>query len=180
MPKATARLWVSYNQYSVQGEAFDVSGWDYTGFNGLVAAITGAGRLAKPGELGEWAVVMTGTEMGYVRVTADVRDTAPEQLDLDGWDDVAEVSLALTGERAGVVTDSDADELDKLPEFTAVGPGPYRVRVHARGRDEGNRALRVSGEPVEEHLIVMWRAPYSPEVVHKATDAYGAELRLDY
>jgi hypothetical protein len=107
MPKATARLWVSYNQYYVQGEASDVSGWDYTGFNGLVAAITGTGHLAKPGELGEWTVIMTGTEMGYVRVTVDVRDTGPEQLDLDGWDDVAEVSLALTGERAGVVTDSD-------------------------------------------------------------------------
>jgi hypothetical protein len=38
--------------------------------------------------------------------------------------------------------------------------------------------LQVTREPVEEHLIVVWRALYSPEVVHKATDAYGAELRL--
>ncbi|MFF5257648.1 hypothetical protein ACFY4C_01785 [Actinomadura viridis] len=63
-----------------------------------------------------------------------------------------------------------------LPPSAALGPGPYRVRAHARGRDTG-RALRGTGEMVEDYLFQIWPAPPAPEIIHKQTDAYGAVLR---
>lgn len=170
MSKATAIVPVSYNQYYIGGEIFDVEAGEYTGFYGLVAALDAPGRFAVPGQ---FAVVMTGTETGDVRVSVDIRATTPQEVDLDAWDEVVEVSLSLPGRRRGVTT-FNVDDFD-LPNFPE--PGPYRVRVHARGRDQGQDLLIVEDNPVEEHLILVWPAPPTPEAVHKLTDAYGATIR---
>jgi hypothetical protein len=74
------------------------------------------------------------------------------------------------------VTDMD-DESSSLPPFSAAGPGPHRVRVHARGRDAGQQALLVDGDPVEEHLIQIWSAPVAPTLAIKLTDDYGKTMR---
>lgn len=172
MISKTARLSVGDNQYWICGNEFDVGDWSYTGFNGLVASLAAPGVLRDPGE---FAVVMTGTETGDVRVTVEADPAEPGPPDLDAWDEIVEVSLLL-GEEAGVGTDMD-DESASLPPITAAGPGPYRVRVHARGRDAGQRALLVDGEAVEEHLIQIWSAPVAPTVAIKLTDAFGKTMR---
>ncbi|MFI0790923.1 hypothetical protein ACH4Q6_35710 [Streptomyces lydicus] len=83
------------------------------------------------------------------------------------------MSLSLPGRRRGGTT-SNVDDFD-LPDFPETGP--YRVRVHARGRDQGQDLLIVEDDPVEEHLILVWPAPPTPETVHKLSDAYGALIR---
>lgn len=53
--------------------------------------------------------------------------------------------------------------------FATAGPGWYRIRIHARGRDEGESNTGTT----EEHLISVWPAPPEPDHVHKATDAFA-------
>ncbi|WP_269856980.1 hypothetical protein [Streptomyces sp. RPT161] len=70
------------------------------------------------------------------------------------------------------------DEPEEMP-ISAAGPGWYRLRVYARGRDQGAEAidLDIDDDPVEEYLIQSWPAPQAPETHHKMTDAHGAEVR---
>ncbi|MFJ5535378.1 hypothetical protein [Streptomyces sp. NPDC093261] len=174
MISKTARLCVTDNQYWIHGDVFDVTEWRYMGFNGLVASIAAPGVLRDPGD---FAIVMTGTESGPVSVTVQADAHEPGPADPDAWDEVVEVSLLLPGDKPAVVTDFDDDESSSLPALTVLGPGPYRVRVHARGRDAGQEALMVEDEPVEEHLIQVWPAPAAPTQVIKTSDTYGMTFR---
>lgn len=155
------------------GDVFDVTDWAYGGFNGLIASLNAPGRLTAAGQ---FAVIMTGTETGGLTVTVDVRTGPPADVDLIGWDDIVEVSLSLPGDRP-VVT-SDRPEAG-LPDLTEAQPGPFRVRVHARGRDAGYERVMIDFDeaPVEEHLIIVWPAAVAPETVHKLTDQTGREIR---
>ncbi|MGW2696108.1 hypothetical protein ACWC3Y_30610 [Streptomyces sp. NPDC001296] len=174
MISKTAQFCVADNQYWIHGDVYDVTEWRYTGFNGLVASIAAPGVLRDPGD---FAIVMTGTETGPVSATVQAAAREPGPANLDAWDEVVEVSLMLPGENPAVVTDFDDDESSSLPAFTVLGPGPYRVRVHARGRDAGQEALMVDDEPVEEHLIQVWPAPAAPTHVIKTSDTYGTTFR---
>ncbi|MGW2803196.1 hypothetical protein [Streptomyces sp. NPDC001269] len=116
---------------------------------------------------------MTGTESGPVSVTVRAAAREPGPAHLDAWDEVVEVSLLLPGENPAVVTDFDDDESSSLLAFTVLGPGLYRVRVHARGRDAGQEALMVD----DEHLIQVWPAPAAPTHVIKTSDTYGTPFR---
>jgi hypothetical protein len=57
----------------------------------------------------------------------------------------------------------------------------YRLRVHARGRDHGRQVAiidtAVGDEPVEEHQILIWPAPPTPEERLKLTDTVGEQIR---
>jgi hypothetical protein len=134
----------------------------YSGFNGLISS---------NGALG---IIMTGTESGPVKVEADWRDDEPAP-DLDSWDDVVEISMNFAAHEGSLYGPEDsAEEARTVP---ALPPGTYRVRVHARGRDQGNAVRNVWDTPVEEHLIITWPSPTHPETLHKLTDQYGAETR---
>jgi hypothetical protein len=131
--------------------------------NGLVA-------VAGPGA----AVVYTGISSGAVAVSVEARTTPPAAVDTDGWDEIVEVGMAAPAGRirvAALMADPPAD----LADLTAAGPGPYRVRIHARGRDTAPDG--VSREPVESYLIVAWPGADEAERVHRRTDRYGAGLR---
>ncbi|MEU2726066.1 hypothetical protein [Streptomyces smyrnaeus] len=67
------------------------------------------------------------------------------------------------------------DDPPDLPVLAPAGPGSYRVRVHARGRDIAPDG--VAEEPVEDYLLIVWPAPPEPDTVHKQTDNFGAEWR---
>ncbi|MFJ4188167.1 hypothetical protein [Kitasatospora sp. NPDC089509] len=63
---------------------------------------------------------------------------------------------------AVAVSSPTADPTDPflaLPPLPHHGPGPYRVRVHTRGRDDGKDLGHNFGEPVEHHLIQARPAP---------------------
>jgi hypothetical protein len=118
--------------------------------NGLVAAVS------------DGVVVRTGTADGHVGLEFHVTEDAPPEVETDGWDEVVEVSwTAPSGWARFVGCD--------LETGTPPWPGDYRVRVHARGRDdvEGREDLRFD----------VWPAPAAPPMVHKHFDLLGHRLR---
>ncbi|MFI2367550.1 hypothetical protein [Streptomyces sp. NPDC018833] len=66
---------------------------------------------------------------------------------------------------------SPAFAVDDAGNFATAGEGWYRVRVQARGRDEGN--AQEGDDLVEEHLLSVWPAPPQPDVVHIADDTFA-------
>src|SRR5947209_4852588 len=89
--------------------------------NGLIAVQPGA------------AVVFTGIHTGVVTAWVDPRSEPPAEVDMTGWHEVVEVSMQAPTGRVAVA--SPEAEPPDLPSLTTAGPGSYRVRVHARGRD---------------------------------------------
>jgi hypothetical protein len=155
---------VTHSQYYLAelGAISTVSPAMYSGFNGLISS---------NGALG---IIMTGTESGPVKVAADWRDDEPAP-DLDSWDDVVEISMNFARYQASLYGPEDsAEEARTVP---TLPPGTYRVRVHARGRDQGNAVRNVRDTPIEEHLIITWPSPMRPETLHKLTDQCGVEIR---
>lgn len=104
-----------------------------------------------------FAIVMTGTEFGPVRLRYEPYDQALP-LPLDGWDDVVEVSMRLTDATTihGPIPD---DRVRALPPVSHRGAGTYRIRVHTRGRDAARDLGDIDGTPVEDHLLQAWPAP---------------------
>jgi hypothetical protein len=149
--EVSTRLHVADGQYWIWDPAGDLALPEK--YDGLIAATA---RLA---------VVRTGTHTGWVAVRAAVAGAAPD-LDTDGWDEVAEVSLSTTPDSPGLGVISDGTGPHELAALTPAGSGSYRVRVLARGRNDGAADV-VAGAPVEEHLIQVWPAPPAPEAVHK-------------
>ncbi|MFE9112258.1 hypothetical protein ACFYN9_21930 [Streptomyces collinus] len=119
--------------------------------------------------------VTTGIHTGDVYVTVEPYAQAPETA--HGWEEIAEISChSPSGEL--LVTPFMDDPAD-LPSLASQGPGSYRLRVHARGRD---RAVdqTVIDEVVESYLIQSWPATDvvgQDALLVKATDAYGAQVR---
>ncbi|MFC6929310.1 hypothetical protein ACFQHO_02380 [Actinomadura yumaensis] len=72
---------------------------------------------------------------------------------LKGWDRVTEVGFDSPRGKARVGALAEGDETG-LPVLTVAGKGPYRLRVHVRGRDES--PLQVEGPPVERHLLIVF------------------------
>jgi hypothetical protein len=168
------------HQLTCGDELHYLSGWDecdlenfsYKGFNGLVATLNVQGQLAEPGV---HAVVMTGTDTGPIALTVELLDAPPGAVDTESWAEVVDFSPAFEDGDLVVSTVNDTGD-EEFPDFSDLPPGPYRVRLHARGRDQANEDVMVEDEPIEEHLLQVWPAPSAPSEVHKVTDAYGAEI----
>jgi hypothetical protein len=111
------------------------------------------------------ALLFTGINTGYVNVTVDARTEPPEGVDVADWDEVCEVSMEAPGGRLAVLGPMAPNE-GELGWLSAVGPGCYRVRVHARGR--GALVDGVAYEPIEDYLFLSWPHPPAPERTHKA------------
>ena len=125
------------------------------------------------------ARVHTGIDIGPVRVTVDTHDTPPDRIDDSlPWDEIVEVSLAAPlGELR--VDSPQTGPVMELPPLTPHGPGTYRLRIHARGRDASVHT--VQGDlPPEEYLLTSWPAVPSPELVIRLTDQCGYSRRLSH
>ncbi|MET8102882.1 hypothetical protein ABZV29_41755 [Streptomyces sp. NPDC005236] len=116
---------------------------------------------------------MTGIHTGDVDVTVTVHETEPA-VDRGQWQDIVEISAHSTsGELMVRGTMDDLDE--ELPVLSCRGPGDYRLRVHARGRDT---AVDLAPDEVTEwYLIQAWPAPAQKVAVIRQTDGYGASVR---
>ncbi|SEB30707.1 hypothetical protein SAMN04490357_0068 [Streptomyces misionensis] len=171
----TRDIYVDSGQYYIHGDNYDTSNWRFDNLNGLVGVLDSAGYPSGPGE---FAIVATGLNSGEVRVTIEICSERPSEVDCNNWDEIAEVSLALASDWPRISTMIPTDALKELPDFSSVGPGPYRVRVHARGRDAANELMDLPDgqEPVEEHLVQVWAAPSTASRVHKQTDNVGKRL----
>lgn len=166
MPVVTARMHIAEGQY-------EISDWDPDREFGLPDPGGASGLVGvSPGV----AVVITGTQFGYVSIGVQAGESGPG-LDTGQWDEVVEVSVVSGPGGQGLCVTSGGDGPEEFLQLTPPGAGSYRVRVHARGRDAGADLDVVEDEPVEEHLLQIWAAPLAPEVIHKTTDEVGAGLR---
>jgi hypothetical protein len=127
-------------------------------------------------------LVAAGIDRGNVQVSVLATDHDPgldqHWDDLAAWDDVAEVSLycprgALTVERLEY---GPFDPRPDLPVLSAHGPGHYRLRIFASGRDRDFD--KVVDASAERFHIVAWPAPSTASLIVKATTRCGYGLRM--
>jgi hypothetical protein len=148
-------VYVHYGQiYLLDGEG-DLPNFD------LAQTTSGGIIRVGPGE----ALMMTGLHTGKVGFKVSVHDHHPPP-DLDGYEDVVEVSFESRDGRASLVGWAGEYSRD-LPPLPA-GPGTYRVRYHARGMDAAAAAVN-SDAPIDEYLLQVWPAPPSPAMTLKRT-----------
>lgn len=104
--------------------------------------------------------VRSGQESGSVSVTLSVVEE-PAELNPVVWDEIVDVSWYAPNGGAAFAGSGETTQI------TPPWRGDYRVRVCARGRDEGR----------EEFGFVVWRAEGADTVVHKRSDKLGFVLR---
>lgn len=105
-------------------------------------------------------VIQTGTIDGPVSVTVETLDEPPATSpDPAEWERVEELTAVSKGEILKAVVESEL--IEDVPTF-AVAPGErYHVRLAVRGFDEGRakQVLELDDEPVEHHMVQLWREP---------------------
>ncbi|MFJ6122861.1 hypothetical protein [Streptomyces sp. NPDC092129] len=119
------------------------------------------------------ALICTGISMGWVNVQVRVCRRPPTRVDTGAWDEIVDHSVETT--TGALYVTSVMSDPPQLPLLTPQGPGTYRLRVHARGRDTAPDG--VAHEPVEDYLLIVWPAASQPDEIHQRRDRYGAELR---
>ncbi|WP_157856013.1 hypothetical protein [Streptomyces aureocirculatus] len=108
-------------------------------------------------------LIATGIHTGNIRVQASPYLTAPSlsSSDAEVWDEIVEVSVQAP--HAGLCVESLHDGvIAELPLLSTGGNGPYRLRVHARGRDIAYDQVRE--QPVEDYLIQAWPAGATTDI----------------
>ncbi|MFI6985846.1 hypothetical protein ACIBSV_45790 [Embleya sp. NPDC050154] len=122
--------------------------------------------------------IVVGTQMGSPLVTIEVSTVPPVEVDMDAWDEIVEFSqTTFMGEV--VIFDSVVGTRRDLPSLILEPGSSFRVRCHARGRDEACRPA-VNHSPEDSYLIQMWPAPTAPEKIHKLTDDFGKRDRASF
>lgn len=127
--------------------------------NGLIAVMSAG------------ALIATGVSEGPVRVQAHTGTgpppTAPDRW--EGWEEVVEVTVHAPTGRLRVQCLELGDVRD-LPLLSTRGIGPYRLRIHARGRTRA--AGKVLDEPLEDYLLHLWPAgpPHEPRILRTSED----------
>lgn len=150
-----------YHQFDVSDEG-GATGPDLArGHNGLVRVTDGI------------ITVMTGIHTGEVGVTVALSHSEHSP-DTGDWQEIVEISAhAASGELMvrGIMADLD----EELPVLSFNGPGDYRLRVHARGRDS---AVDMAPDEITEwYLIQVWPASAQDPRVLGHCDAYGGTVR---
>ncbi|MCQ9129821.1 hypothetical protein [Streptomyces hilarionis] len=152
---------VQYHQFAISDEDGPTGPRLEAEHNGLVQVTDGV------------LTVLTGIHTGCVDVVVTLHESEPAADD-DDWQECVEVSAhSASGDLMvrGLMDDLD----DELPVLSFAGPGDYRLRVHAKGRDT---AFDLAPDEVTEwYLVQVWAAPTGPPTVLGRSDAYGAAVR---
>jgi hypothetical protein len=121
--------------------------------------------------------IHTGVAMGMVNLTVELLEGGPPEIDQrQPWAAVSETSFEAAGAEAWVrlLMDDPPPPFDD-PLVLADGPGWYRVRAHALGR-ELDYDLVVDDQPREHHLLQLWRtAGPEPTRHHRVDDQWSAQ-----
>ncbi|MHA6668600.1 hypothetical protein ACX3O0_06995 [Homoserinimonas sp. A447] len=106
----------------------------------------------------EYLELVTGVWSGPIGVTVECRPSRPEAVEAS-WEDVAEFSV-IVDDGPLVLCGIWEKPMPDWPRLDGFGPGTYRVRVHARGRDVAYDGA--VSEATEEYLLVSWLEKESP------------------
>lgn len=159
--RAQALVPVQYHQFDIKDEDAPAATARDQKHNGLVSVAVDA------------ITVLTGIHTGDVDVTVTLHSTRPEPDSAD-WQEIVEISArSVSGELkvSGIMDDLD----EELPILSFLGPGDYRLRIHARGRDS---AVDLAPDEVSEwYLVQSWPEPPGKTTVLRQSDAYGASVR---
>ncbi|MFC9091074.1 hypothetical protein ACGFYM_17970 [Streptomyces sp. NPDC048231] len=119
------------------------------------------------------ALIVTGIHIGEVLATATAMTGPPLGPADDFWEEIVEVSAhAPTG---GLRVESlEQGPVDGLAPLSPAGPGWYRLRVHARGRD--TLPDKTGPEPVEDYLVMTWPAPRADADILRTSDRLEHDL----
>ncbi|MEC4017105.1 hypothetical protein [Streptomyces sp. H27-D2] len=119
------------------------------------------------------AHVLTGIHTGTVDVEVTLHPHEPVPVE-GPWEDVVEFSAhSVSGELAVHALMADLEE--EFPELSFAGPGDYRMRIHARGRDT---VIDLAPDDVTEwYLLQVWPAAPQPARALRSTSGYGAAQR---
>ncbi|MCA2211691.1 hypothetical protein [Jidongwangia harbinensis] len=162
MTRYSVSVHVGENQYYIQDE-------NQAGETQFRPDRNGVVRVTEHGGLH----VIAGTNTGSLRLTVDLLDEEP-CLELDGWDEAADVGYRATTDNARLAGYPGAP-VQGIPAVSHAGPGSYRIRFHMRGRDDPRNENPFT--VVEEHRIAVWPSPWRSTTVHKATDDTGRRHR---
>jgi hypothetical protein len=83
---------------------------------------------------------------------------APPGSDDRQWDDVVEVSITFPEGHEMVWSTWAGENTGPI----SIPPGSYRLRVSAKGRDEGHAGEFAEGT-VDDYLLQLWPAPWQPD-----------------
>ncbi|WP_306314220.1 hypothetical protein [Streptomyces hydrogenans] len=127
--------------------------------------VTEAGNNGLAADGTNHAVVIAGISAGPALISFDL---SPGQLAPDTsqkWEDVAEFEYTPT---TGVVhlaasmgPDEESDDMETYElNLAFAGPGTYRMRLHALGRELNPDGVQEEGKPIAEHyLLQIWPIP---------------------
>jgi SAM-dependent methyltransferase len=152
---------VDYHQFLIV-----VNGWPDPDEESLVAA-NGLVEVRSGG-----LTVLSGAQYGDIGLRVEGHPAEPD-LDLDDWDEVVDVSVDVSGEL--LIHELMGGPV--VPDIAFDGPGTYRLRCCARGRELGQPHAYddpPAESPWERHAVLLWPAPAAPARVHKLTDRVGA------
>ncbi|MFD0312679.1 hypothetical protein [Streptomyces flavalbus] len=137
---------VQYHQFIISDDAGPTGPDLPPQHNGLVQVTDGV------------TVVHTGIHTGDVDVTVTLHDTEPPP-DTGDWQEIVEIPAHSPS--GDLMVRGLMDDLDEeLPVLSSSGPGEYRLRIHARGRD--TTVDLAPDEITEWYLIQAWSAPAAP------------------
>jgi hypothetical protein len=168
--RVTGEVTVEYNRFTLAAPGAQPGCADLPR-NGLV----GVPLEARPYEAGTVAVIATGVAYQEVTVTAEIWTGEPPPPPLDAWQDAAAITIDWPGGAARLLGE-DTVPPSRLPlTGTGLAPGPYRLLVAGRNRDDGE--ARDATLPVEEYLIRLWPTTETAETILKQTSTTGAIWR---
>jgi hypothetical protein len=107
------------------------------------------------------ALLLTGIDTGPIQISTMSTDTEPE-LDLTDWEEAVDVSVNVP--HGDLRIEPLFDDAPGIPSLTPFGPGTYRVRCYARGRERQLKQIVETSE--EDYLLVAWPAPAEQDAVH--------------
>lgn len=124
------------------------------------------------------AFVHTGINSGTVTVTATPLDEQPDLEKPHLWDEIVEISLHAPAGQLSIhrLSYGPFDTPPDLPLMSPHGPGHYRIRIHARGRDRHHD--KDVNDSTEEYHLISWPAEPLPQLIIRATDRAGYGMRL--
>ncbi|MFF7266700.1 hypothetical protein ACFZCL_41460 [Streptomyces sp. NPDC008159] len=127
--------------------------------------------LATP--MSHGAIILTGIRTGDVQVTAETQSTPTQTTDHAPWDEIVEVSVLCESGQL-LVESLDLGPAEDLPDLASAGPGWYRIRVHAHGRNTNPDGT--DSDPIERYLLTAWPSASAPTVILKSSQHIAADL----